>query len=105
MVTSPGVPGQVKTGFCAAALSKVPAVAVHANIGATAPAVAVADRAMGALRAASSGAADIEVMPAQTTVVPLTSTLPELPVPGSQLSVTGTPVVVFAVIANGEEPA
>jgi hypothetical protein len=55
IVTVPGVAGHVKTGVALAALSNVPAVAVHAYVTLAEPAVAVAAREIGLSTVVSSG--------------------------------------------------
>src|SRR6476660_7134712 len=47
IVTGPGVDGQVNVGVALAALSKVPAVAVHAKLVGSVPADAVAESEIG----------------------------------------------------------
>src|SRR4051812_23417962 len=76
MVTVPAAAGQVKTGVALAALSNVPAVAVHPKVGVTEPADAVAAREIGLFTVVSRGETLIESMFAQIWVVPVTTTVP-----------------------------
>ena len=105
MVTIAGVAGQVNIGVALAGLSKLPAVAVHANVGVSEPAVAVAASAIELLTVVSSGNADSDVIVAQTAVVPLTTTVPA-PLPfAMQVSVSATGLVMPAATENPAEPA
>src|SRR4029077_1527037 len=92
-------------GVALAALSKVPAEAVQANVGVIGPAVAVATSVIGLSTAVSSGNTEIDVMLAHTTVDPLMTTLPELAPAPLQTRMMPTGVVIPADTANPAEPA
>jgi hypothetical protein len=76
IVTGPGVEGHVKFGAAIDALSKLPAVAVQANVVVSEPAEPVAKSAIGVLTAVSSGETLTESRLAQICVPPFTTIVP-----------------------------
>jgi hypothetical protein len=103
-VTGPGAAGQVNTGVALAGLSKVPALAVHAKVGLTLPADAVAEKAMDWPTVVSAGEKPNESMLAQTSVEAVTATLPASARAPVQNKRTATETVTPAVTLNDAEP-
>src|SRR5262245_7569301 len=103
IVTGVGVAGQVKNGVALVGLLMVPVVAVQENVGGTVPAVVIADSEMMLLTADSSADTDRPVIVAHSAVDPLTTTFPE-PLPGWQVNVSDTGVVIPALTTNMAEP-
>ena len=105
IVTIAGVAGQVNIGDALAGLSKIPAVAVHAYIGVSEPAVAVAASAIEVLTVVSSGNTDSDVIVAHTAVEASMTTAPD-PLPfAMQVRVSMTGLVMPAATENPAEPA
>src|SRR5262245_13832551 len=91
-------------GVALVALSKVPAVAVHANVGVTEPADAVAASEIGWSTVVSSGNTESELMFADTGVAALTTIVPASGVAPVQTSVRLTPVVAPGTTEKFAEP-